>query len=69
MPFTPMLVYFQETQVHSYSIRQGLSSCVVKALLSFHALTGCDIVSHLAGHTNKAAWKVFQEDSHLFKLT
>ena len=48
-----------------HTIHQGLSSCQVKALLSFHALTGCDTVSHLAGHTKKAAWKVFQEDSHL----
>ena len=28
-------------------------------IISYHALTGCDTVSDIAGHENKSAWKSF----------
>ena len=46
---------------------QGMSSCHLESLLAFHSLTGCDSVSHLVGHSKKAAWKVFQADSQLLR--
>lgn len=41
-------------------LHQKIPSCQLKTLLSFHAITGCDSVSHIAGHGKKTAWKVFQ---------
>ena len=38
---------------------------VALSLLSFHALTGSDSTSFLAGHSKKTAFKHFMEDSHL----
>ena len=35
--------------------------------ITFHALTGCDTVSHFAGHSKRMAWKVFLTDNCLKK--
>lgn len=35
------------------------------SLLAFHAITGCDSTSQLAGISKKAAWKIFCEVPHL----
>jgi hypothetical protein len=42
-----------------------LPTNVVDTLLAFHAITGCDSVSQLSGHSKKTAWKVFQKQHHL----
>ena len=43
----------------------------VASMLAFHAITGCDSVSQLSGHSKKTAWHVFQHHhsnlSHLGK--
>ena len=46
-------------------LHQELPPCQVETLLSFHAITGCDSVSQLAGHGKKTAWKVFQTHNQL----
>ena len=38
---------------------------VSQALLPFHAISGCDTVSFLAGHSKKATWKVFLKQNQL----
>ena len=42
-----------------------LGPTVSQALLPFHALTGCNTTSFLAGHSKKTAWKVFKEQYEL----
>lgn len=51
--------------VHTVCSELSFSQSVSLALLPFHALTGCDTVSFLAGHSKKTAWKVFKEQHHL----
>ena len=34
---------------------------------AFHALTGSNTTSHIAGHSKKSAWKTFQVHHHLLK--
>ena len=43
------------------AIYQRLPSAVIKHLISFHAVTGCDTTSFTSGYTKKRAWKVFLE--------
>ena len=52
-----------------HEIRQALSltPTAIDSLLAFHAITGCDTVSFLVGHSKKSAWKVFISDGHLLK--
>lgn len=42
-------------------------SSALESLLAFHALTGCDSVSYIAGHSKKTAWKIFQQHHQLLK--
>ena len=35
----------------------------VKAIIKFHALTGCNTVSQFASIGKKTAWRIFKEDS------
>ena len=51
--------------VHTVCSELSFTQSVSLALLPFHALTGCDTVSFLAGHSKKTAWKVFKEQHHL----
>ena len=46
-------------------LHQDLPPCQVEALLSFHAITGCDSVSQLAAHGKTTTWKVFQTHNQL----
>lgn len=36
-----------------------------KAILQFHAITGCDTTSYLFGHSKKIAWTVLKDNFHL----
>ena len=36
-------------------------------LPAFHALTGCDTTSYLAGHSKKSCWKIFLQDHDLIR--
>ena len=46
--------YFPTHQLH-----QDLPKSQIESILAFHAITGCDSVSFIAGHSKKSAWKVF----------
>ena len=48
---------FQYLAGHEVSV--GLVSEKARALLMFHALTGCDTVSSFAGHGKKTTWVVW----------
>jgi hypothetical protein len=50
-----------------HEIHQSQTGGMIKFLLPFHALTGCDNVSQFAGHTKESAWKVLL--SHQTLLT
>ena len=52
-----------------HEIRQKLSfpESVYSALLAFHAITGCDTVSYISGHTKKTAWSVFVKEHWLLQ--
>ena len=58
--------YIQKAKVHSSSLSSPEAiQRIVDTLLAFHAITGCDSVSQLLGHSKKTAWKVFQEQHQL----
>lgn len=42
-----------------HQVRQSLQQDVVKNLLAFHAITGCDSTSQFAAHGKKTAWKTY----------
>ena len=44
-----------------------LPSGSASSLLTFHALTGRDTTSHIANHTKRSSWKIFQEHHGLLK--
>ena len=54
-----------------HDIRRQIPIEQVSSILAFHAITGCDSVSQLSGHSKKTAWRVFQHHhrnlSHLGK--
>ena len=43
-----------------------LPSAVIKHLISFHAVKGCNTTSFISGHTKKTARKVFLENPGFF---
>ena len=47
------------------AICHRLPSAVIKHLISFHAVTGCDTTSFISRYTKKRAWKVFLESPSL----
>ena len=53
--------------IHTIRDQLGLSDQVYETLPAFHAITGCDTVSYLSGHSKKSAWGVFIEHHHLLK--
>ena len=42
-----------------HELHQDLAKSQIELILAFHAITGCDSVSFIAGHSKKSAWKVF----------
>ncbi|KAG1683971.1 hypothetical protein GQR58_009569 [Nymphon striatum] len=52
-----------------HEIRNTLSfeEPVLDALLAFHAITGCDTMSYLMGHSKKTSWDVFLEHNKLLQ--
>lgn len=48
-----------------HTIYERLTTPVVDALIPFHALTGSDTTSFLAGHSKKTAWKVLEDNCGL----
>ena len=42
-----------------HEIHDQLTSDQTSAITGFHALTGCDTVSQISGHSKKTTWKVF----------
>ena len=51
------------TYIPLHDIRRQIPIEHVSSILAFHAITGCDNVSKLSGHSKKAAWRVFLESS------
>ena len=51
--------------VHTICERLPFDEVDLESVLAFHALTGCDSVSYIAGHSKKTSWKVFKSDHHL----
>ena len=42
-----------------HELHQDLPKSQIDLILAFHAITGCDSVSFIAGHLKKSAWKIF----------
>lgn len=53
--------------IHTIRDQLNLSDQVYDTMPAFHAITGCDTVSYLSGHSKKSAWDVFIEHHHLLK--
>ena len=47
------------------AIYENLPAGSTEALLSFHALTGCDTTSFIYKHFKKSAWKIFLDHYEL----
>ena len=50
-----------------HKVFQLLEPEIIQSILAFHASTGCDTTSYIAGHTKHSAWKVLQHHSELLK--
>ena len=57
----------QYIPVHKIRENMPLEDIVMETILPFHAITGCDSVSYLSGHTKKTAWEVFEKHCQLLK--
>ena len=53
--------------VNDIAVSWDFSDAMSLSLLAFHALTGCDTTSYLAGHTKRTALTVFTEHSKLLE--
>ncbi|KAG7160820.1 hypothetical protein Hamer_G007574 [Homarus americanus] len=51
-----------------HTIAAQLDNSMLSTLTAFHALTGSDNPSFLAGHTKKSDWNVFMEHQNLLQL-
>lgn len=51
--------------IHSIVENLQLSQDMLETLPAFHALTGSDTTSYIAGHSKKSSWKVFLQYSDL----
>ena len=49
------------------NIINNLTFELISPILSFHALTGCDTTSYFSCYSKKSAWKLYLENSMLFK--
>lgn len=50
-----------------HDLCQCIPAAQVQTLLAFHAITGCDSVSHIARHGKRSAFKVFEVHHKLLK--
>jgi len=50
----------QPKYIPVHEIRRQIPIEQISSIIAFHAITGCDSVSQLSGHTKKTAWRVFQ---------
>ena len=53
----------RDIPIHTLSAQLGPSRCI--ALSLFHAVTGCDTVSHILGCGRKTAWSAWQSTTGL----
>lgn len=53
--------------IHAIVKQLKMEPQVLKLLPAFHALTGSDSTSYIAGHTKKSCWDVFVQHHHLLK--
>ncbi|KAK3885189.1 hypothetical protein Pcinc_010581 [Petrolisthes cinctipes] len=53
--------------IHAVVEKLQMEEEVLELLPGFHALTGSDSTSYIAGHTKKTCWNVFRQHSHLLK--
>ena len=53
--------------VHAIIKKLQMEDKVLKLLPGFHALTGSDSTSYIAGHTKKTCWDVFVKHRHLLR--
>jgi len=50
-----------------HEIWETFEQSVLDTILAFHAITGCDTVSYLKGHSKKTSWDVFLENHMLLQ--
>lgn len=50
-----------------HTVAANLGDALLRTLPAFHAITGCDTTSFLAGHSKKSCFKVFMEHHNLLK--
>ena len=41
---------------------------IVKNIIAFYAITGCDSISQFAGKMKKTAWKVFMQEPEMLNM-
>lgn len=51
--------------IHGIVKTLALEQTVLESMLAYHAITGCDTVSYLQGHSKKTSWNVFLEHHKL----
>lgn len=51
--------------IHEVVVTLGLEQPVLETILAFHAITGCDTVSYLLGHSKKTSWDAFLQHHRL----
>jgi len=44
-----------------HDVRKSLPNTVLRNLLAYHSITGCDSTSQLSGHGKKSTWKTYME--------
>ena len=50
-----------------HDVVNSISPTILKSLIPFHTLTGCDTTSFIAQHTKWSAWKTLLSHSHLIE--
>ena len=53
--------------VHEIRRKLNFEREVFERLIPFHAITGCDTVSYLSGHSKKTSWEVFPTYNNLLE--
>ena len=53
--------------VHEIRRKLNFEREVFERLIPFHAITRCDTVSYLSGHSKKTSWEVFLNDNNLLE--
>ena len=57
----------QYIPIHDIVDNMPFNADTRESILAFHALTGSDTTSYIAGYSKSSAWKTFQEYHHLLK--